>query len=252
MNTLPFTIHDLLAGNAPSWADDKFFWYAQTISLEHNRICITASRKNSITAFAEYAEEYNIPSISELSKIRHGQYSTNTLGPALVSSGSLLIINDMLAITKRTPDAKVDPDKWTTPAGRCDRTPLVTGIKETIEEIEISAKDGTILLPDMARDLIHSRPNTDFYTTSTCGIETTNIEFYVGPQLIETAHMWSYFSQASNTLELRLPIIARLDEPISLSNPEFNTPAKLVDPHTLNPEEVVPALRHFLHNLAPP
>jgi len=189
--------------------------------------------------------------VSKLSQIK--QSDENNMNDVLVSSGSFLFINDKLVITQRTANTKYDPLHWTTPAGRCDRTILETGIKETIEEISIT-RDNKTLFPNIAKNFISDTKNIEFYKTSfenkQFPLKVYNINLYLDNILIEKFKSWMYYSKDVNTLEFRIPIFAKLDEKeLKFSNPEFGTDTGLKSIEEVERLGLIPALQQLLKEI---
>jgi 8-oxo-dGTP pyrophosphatase MutT (NUDIX family) len=230
--------------------NDKIFWYASEVRIEENDISLYIDNSNLIT-FDNI--DLNIKKISEIRNIK--QNRETILKNVLVSSGSFLFINNKLAVTQRELTTTYDPGFWTTPAGRCDRTILETGIKETIEEIQIT-KNNKIIYPDLARNLLKNRNCSDieFYNTtfrnSLFKLKIYNVFLYLDNELVEKTKSWLYFSKEVNTLEFRIPIFAELNEKnLNFTNPEFNTPTGLKTIEELKKLNCVPALKQLLKEI---
>jgi len=242
------SVSALLNSNVDSNYNDKIFWYASTVDIEQEHIKVYIQNDNLVT-FDNIA--LNIKKISELRKIKQ---TGNKLFNVLVSSGSFLFINNKLAVTQRELTTQYDPGYWTTPAGRCDRTILTTGIKETIEEIEIKQND-KILYPDIAKPLIETESNNIvFYETSfessIISIKTYKVLLFLDNKLIEECKSWVYYSKDVNTLEFRIPIFTKLnEEELTFTNPEFGTNTGLKSIDELKKLKCVPALKQLLEEL---
>lgn len=241
------TVKKLLDGQIDQKYDDKVFWYASEVVIKDNNIQIFIKNSNLVT-FDDI--DLNIKKISDFRK--NTQDTTNKLKNVLVSSGSFLFINDKLAVTQRELTTKYDPGFWTTPAGRCDRTILITGLKETIEEIEIK-QNGKLLYPDITKELVSNKDVT-FYKTSfedkNLPLKTYNINLYLDNILIEQCKSWMMFSKKANTIEFRIPIFAELNEEnLEFRNPEFNTATGLKTLKELKQLQCVPALKQLLKEI---
>jgi 8-oxo-dGTP pyrophosphatase MutT (NUDIX family) len=252
MKTSVLSIFELMDGNTPPWADDRVFWYAQKIIRTPDGIEIHVDKKKSLTAFNPVCQELQAPCISTLASLRPAADWNKGFGPVLVSSGTLLFINGKILVTRRSADATIDPWRWTTPAGRCDRTPVKTAYKETAEEVSIENSEGLLFLPEGAAEFKtkKDKENILFYPENHGPIRTEHINFIIDNKIIERHKMWSFYSPTFNTLELRLPLFATINDSISVSNPEYGTPTALREVHTLDGEPMVPALEAFQKNFS--
>ena len=218
------TVKKLLNGNIEKKYNDRVFWYASKVIIEENKVKVYIDKDNLVT-FDDI--DLNVKKISEFKDNK--QINENCMKNILVSSGSFLFINDKLAVTQRESDTEFDPSFWTTPAGRCDRTILETGIKETWEEIEIK-RDNKLIFPDVAKEFISSMKNIEYYDTSfekkKFPLQIYDIYLYLDNILIEECKSWMYVSKKVNTIEFRIPIFATLDGELIL-NSEFETEAGL-------------------------
>jgi len=241
-------VKKLLNGEIEEKYNDRVFWYASKVIIENNQINIYIENDNLVT-FDDI--DLNIKKILEFKNKR--QENSSVLEDVLVSSGSFLFINDKLAVTQRDLNTKFDPGFWTTPAGRCDRTILDTGIKETIEEIKIE-RNSKILYPDIAKKFLNVKENIELYETSFYNkknsLKIFNVNLFLDTIKIESCQSWMYFSTEVNTLEFRIPIFAQLDESeLRLSNPEFETATGLKSICELSNLKTVPALNSLIQQI---
>lgn len=222
-------VKDLLNEKIAVKYNDRLFWYAKNVQIINDSVNIYI-QDDCLVTFDDINIEGVHQKVSKLSQIK--QSNQNNMNDVLVSSGSFLFINDKLVITQRTANTKYDPLHWTTPAGRCDRTILETGIKETIEEISIT-RDNKTFFPNIAKNFISDKENVEFYETffenKQFPLKVYNINLYLDNILIEQSKSWMYYSKEVNTLEFRIPLFAKLDEKeLKFSNPEFGTDIKLI------------------------
>ena len=228
--------------------DDKVFWFAKYVEQREDNIDIFIDNRQGLTAFDDIATELNIPTVNDLaqcSKIKI-KSSMTIYESVLISSGSFLWINNKLLLLQRTENTKYDPLAWTTPAGRCDRTPFVTGIKETIEEIKIqNINNQTLWYPQQAKE--YNSDKTIRYFDSEIifknkSIKLTNVRTWLDNTLIEECQLWYMYNQIVNTFEFRIPLYGIINEKVSFSNPEYNMDVKAVDKKELFTLKVVPAV----------
>jgi len=240
-----FNVKELIKGEIDKKLDDKIFWYASKVTIRQGHIEVYIKNQNLVTDM-----DLKIRKISELGKYRQTN-NTNLLN-VLVSSGSFLFINNKLAVTQRGLNTQYDPGYWTTPAGRCDRTILTTGIKETIEEIEIKQND-KILYPDIAKHLENIDKNVEFYKTSfsrtDIPIKTYKVLQFLDNKLIEECDSWVYYSKDVNTLEFRIPIFTEMNENELTFRGEYETDTGLKTIQELRKLNCVPALKKLLEEV---
>ncbi len=242
-------VEELLANQLDAKYDDKLFWYASKVSIRQDRIDLFV-RNESLVGF----DDVGYDGIKKVSQMQNNVQSDKTLmHDVLVSSGSFLFINDGLVVTRRNTLTRYDPECWTTPAGRCDRTILQTAVKETVEEIRIHQGE-KILYPDIAADIVTDRQNVRFYPTTPRNInfplKLYDVRLYLDSRLIEETTAWVYYSEAVNTLEFRIPIFSCINPcGLHFSNPEFGTETGLKTVEELSRIETVPALTRLLHEI---
>jgi hypothetical protein len=252
LNSIELTVSSLLAGKLPQELNDKVFWFADRVQMINDVVQIEINNNQGITAFDPICQELNVACLESLAQLKPDINWINGFGPVLVSSGSFLFINGKLAITRRSTDAKVDPNLWTTPAGRCDRTPLETALKETVEEIKIYDEEGNWLIPAPAAPFLASShrfttfPTIENHKNKNFPIKLHVVNCYLDGQCIASGRMWFYYSQSVNTLELRLPLFTKIEGSFLLHNEEYRTETKLLSLAEINGEEAVPALKELL------
>ncbi len=225
---MEFTVNDLISGHCSDKINDKVFIYASSVKKEKNVIKINVKNENLVD-FDKSIAEKTVDELRKLNSDKSDRDLIDGLKDVLISSGSFLFINNNLVLTKRTTSARVDPGKWTSPAGRCDRTPLKTALKETVEEIEIIVcckNIETFIYPEGSENFVENRENSAFvpYESSNglFDIKLNKIEFYLDGELKEKSELWFYYDVKTNTLEFRLPIFYSLDEKnITIRNPEY-------------------------------
>lgn len=235
------TVNSLIEGYAPQELDDKVFWYAEKIILEDGALKILINDQSIAYSgeLSEHAVIKNNPcakSISSLRAINFGDTLDEGLGPCLVSAGSILVINDYLVLRQRTNDSLHDPGLWTSPAGRCDRTTFVTAMKETVEEFEILGVDSKEYVPEGAAIYMRDASGAveySYHSELSILPSRMNILLYLGSSfedstLLESSSMCVYYDRNSNTLECRVPIIARIPHKLVIRSKEFHTPTTLL------------------------
>ena len=247
-----YTVKDLLNNRLPTIYRDKVFWFAERVVQADNCINLYINNKTGLTAFEPFAQELDVIPVSQLSSLPDTIPWNTGEKPVLISSGSFLWINGKLLVTQRTADTKYDPLAWTAPAGRCDDTPFRTGLKETIEEIHIkSSGSDRLWMPDVAKTVISEGIDVNFYTTtiafpSNINGKLTNVRTFIDNELIEESMLWMMFSDRSNTIEFRVPLIATIDGNLYYTNPEYHTDVRAVIVKKLEGISLVPALQQLL------
>lgn len=252
------TLQNLLDNTLPTQYRDKIFWYASHIKIDdiNNQVDIHIDSTNCLVAFDDVVDGLlamglNVKTISNLAKL--GTQDINNR-PMLVSSGTFLWINDKLLVTQRTAAAKFDPSFWTTPAGRCDTTPLKTAYKETAEEIHGFDKVTDELWMPQPTLIYFSDIKANGYEVVNdfpkhIQLQTSTVNTWVDDEQIETAKMWYYYSESVNTLELRVPMYAQVDKELYFKNAEFDTNAGLMSIEELQERDVVPAVDKLIKEI---
>lgn len=184
-------------------------------------------------------------------------------GRVLFSGGIILTVNDKILMLQRDKDAPVEPLKWASPAGRCDREPLLTSLKEFYEEVilfeNVSGKpifvtfeneayfeelkkvyDETLKrkgfkYPSNEWIFVHadvgSKHEAHLQEVRTCfGSDETSDSF--GEQEIFTGRFFTFFDEEGNTLEVRLLasllIPTRTEAHMAFRDGEYERPVKLL------------------------
>jgi len=183
-------------------------------------------------------------------------------GRVLFSGGIILTVNDKILMLQRDKDAPVDPLKWTSPAGRCDREPLLTTLKEFYEEVilfdNVSGKPIFVTFgneayfeelkeiygetlkrkgfkyPSNEWIFVHadvgSKYEAHLQEVRTCfGPDETSSS--CGEQEVFTGKFFTFFDEEGNTLEVRLLafllIPAGMEAHMAFLNGEFEQTVKL-------------------------
>ena len=249
----PPTVRQLLAGNADEELDDRVFWYADTVRVAGDGLELRVDNVDGIVASPPLDRTLGVKSLRDLARRSHAPDWDAGFGPVLVSSGTFLFIDGRLAVTRRTDDAEVDPGLWTGPAGRCDRTPYVTALKETAEEIEIRDAEGRRWVPTPAMPFVSDTAGVVAFPvaerSATIPLRTTAVRLFVNGEAVAEHALWYFFDDVCNTLELRLPLFAQSDGHLSLSNPEYDTPARLCTLAELRGLPAVAAVRQLIKEI---
>lgn len=251
------TVKSILKNQLPTHLQDKVFLYAEKVIHKANTINLYIKNENVI-AFDSYAKTLGVHSIQELASLSPTLSWDTGEKPVLVSSGSFLWINEKLLITQRTSDTKYDPLAWTTPAGRCDDTPLRTALKETIEEIHIHSEDNKdkLWMPERAKNLIPDSIDVSLYPSTikfppSFQSKLTKVKTWLDDKLIEETQLWYLYNESSNTLEFRIPLTASITGCLTYTNPEFHTQTLAVNFRELKHMKVVPAVEQLLREITP-
>lgn len=131
---------DLMNRFIPDNLNDQVFFYARKIVKQRgSHWTIYVDPNNCLVSLSD--REERIPTVDELRQavLRKSQSldQVSYVGKVLFSGGVFLIINNKILMLFRDEKAPIDPLKWTSPAGRCDREPLFTSFKEFYEEVII-------------------------------------------------------------------------------------------------------------------
>jgi hypothetical protein len=222
----------------PESLNDMVFFYAgRVVKKRDSGWSIYVDSDNCLVSLDEME---GMPSIDEfrMADLQEKTVDEQVIyeGKVLFSGGVILTINDRILMLLRDRDARVDPLKWTSPAGRCDREPLFTSIKEFYEEvIIIDRKSGVPVFVTFSEGQAYARELETVYakTLKVKGLEDNvekwdfvrarssdryNLDIdvvctYFGPfensggsRIGETfeGRFFTFFNKEDNTLELRL------------------------------------------------
>ncbi len=124
----------------PQKWDDQVFYFARKLEFRKNRgWSIIIDPNECLVGMQPLSDE--MPDIYELrsSQVKRTVFSDgfDIEGRILISGGVLLLIKDKYLLFFRDSEAPVAPEKWTSAAGRLDRAPLLTALKEFYEEVII-------------------------------------------------------------------------------------------------------------------
>jgi hypothetical protein len=122
----------------PHSLDDIVFFYATKVE-KNGDLTWSVDVDPAACLVSMAANTEGLPTVNDL---REGQVLKTVEkdrvvyeGRILLSSGIILTVNDKILMLLRDDEAPVDPLKWTSPAGRCDREPFLTALKEFYEEV---------------------------------------------------------------------------------------------------------------------
>lgn len=122
----------------PHHLDDMVYFYARRIVKEHGSNWIIYVAPNACLVNLRDRGD-GLPTVEDLRQgvlqTKVGQDKAIFEGRVLFSGGIILTINGKILMLFRDKEAPVAPLKWTSPAGRCDREPLLTALKEFYEEV---------------------------------------------------------------------------------------------------------------------
>lgn len=149
-------------------------------------------------------------------------------GPILFSGGVTVRVNDQFVFIFRDAGARTSPRMWTSPAGRGDRDPATTALKEFYEELAIVAEDAPVFveLDDRSEDFeaVYERTletvgqyaDPAEWTRVTAsvpeGVENalTTVVTQYGTEQFEDRMLVAYVPE-SNTVELRFFVDVQLE-----------------------------------------
>ncbi|MCL4537563.1 MAG: NUDIX hydrolase [Nitrospirae bacterium] len=233
--------------------NDKVFFYCNELRHDQNEKAweIYVNPEDCLVALDEEVKKIDkslekLPTVIELRKQKpQGFKKDNTIsykGNILFSSGVILIINGKILMLQRSKNT-IDPEKWTSPAGRCDLDPELTGLKEFYEELilinkkerkPIFVKIGSDYLAikkiykntlekkkelgdiDISEDnwfQLEAETSTEYRSL----LESVTTKF--GSTLFKGKFL-AYLDEENNTLELRILAELKVDER-ELENMEF-------------------------------
>lgn len=237
----------------PQRYNDKVFFYCNELRHDQNEKAweIYVNPEDYMVALDEEVKKIDkslekLPTIIELRKQKpQGFKKDNTIsykGKILFSSGVILIINGKILMLQRSKNT-TDPEKWTSPAGRCDLDPELTGLKEFYEELilinkkerkPIFVKIGSddLSIKEIYKNTLKKKKelgdiNISEDNWSRLKIETTteyrslleSVTTKFGNTLFK-GNFLAYLDEENNTLELRILAELKVDER-ELENMEF-------------------------------
>lgn len=270
----------------PHNLDDEVFFYARRLINEreaHWNIHIDPNE--CLVSLKDMGD--GMPMVEEL---RQGKLQKQTTGDqisyegrVLFSGGIILTVNGKILMLFRDEGAPVEPLKWTSPSGRCDREPLLTSLKEFYEEViiydQISGNPIFVEFQDRGYtedlkkiysktlktkgfdkrfqqwEFIQAEMNNRFSTylhkvqTSFGPYDQSNVsinnEIYQG-------NFFTYFDEEGNTLEMRLlaalSISAEKEAQLAFQDGEYERDVKLFskeDFMLLDEESLVHTMTYF-------
>lgn len=266
---------DEMQERIPATQRDKRFFYASEIrhDAQNGEWHIRIDPEDCLTGYSDVVDED--PQLGEISDrsltVREMVDATVYEGPILLSAGVVLCVGDRFVLFERDADAPVAPLTWTSPAGRCDTTPIRTALGELYEELLISAdgRPAVVAPPD-------HEPVTDVYdrTLRWNGIDTdpddwvrvdavtpdqfADLQATVITEYGDERHktmFWPYLDETNSTLELRK--IYRIETPEDVNSLRFEdaefdrrtgvlTKSELL---AMDDDELVPTNRAFRDTL---
>lgn|GEM_PF-1874392 len=135
--------------------DDTVFFYATKVEKNSDLIwSVDVDPAACLVSMAANTE--GLPTVNDLREgslqktVEHDRIIYQ--GKVLLSSGIILAVNGKILMLLRDDEAPVDPLKWTSAAGRCDREPFLTALKEFYEEVilfdRVSGKPVFVIFPE--------------------------------------------------------------------------------------------------------
>jgi len=118
--------------------DDKVFFYAKKITFsQSNGWTIIVQPDACMVSMHESKLALDTVATLRSSPLAVSSSSAGSVfkGKILFSAGAMLFLGTDVVMMKRDEAAPTDPKKWTSPAGRSDREPLLTALKEFHEEV---------------------------------------------------------------------------------------------------------------------
>lgn len=249
----------------PDALDDKVFFYARKVDRSRDMNWSIHVDPNACLVSMEDMGNA-LPTVDAL---RQGELKKKIAGNrvcyegnVLFSGGVVLTINEKLLLLLRDAEAPVDPLRWTSPAGRCDREPLFTSLKEFYEEViifdRISGNPVFVAFPDktyrQALKGIYSR------TLQRKGFDHREVQWMVVHAAVDDRHaghlrtvqtffgsdqesgggrdgevfkarFFTFFDETANTLELRqliaLSISSEMEARLTFRDGEYERSVRL-------------------------
>ncbi|WP_321369875.1 hypothetical protein [uncultured Desulfuromusa sp.] len=248
-------VAEILGNGFSDKYDDNVFWFAKRVVSCKSTINVYVD-EDLLVGFSGQYDDHRILPIGLfhnkiISKCGEGICENDIdIENVLVSSGSILWINDLIIVKRRTDDAPYDPGAWTTAAGRCDFSIYETGVKETKEEIEITDKvTKEILCPEVFQD--YSNQGIKYFSCAEkvhdhYDLKVSTVNTYFRDRIIETKKMWHWYDRENNTLEFRIPLVGFIDAEVEYNNAEYDTEARAASFSWLKTQKVVPVLKQVL------
>lgn len=179
-------------------------------------------------------------------------------GKILFSSGIILTVNGKILMLFRDEEAPVEPLKWTCPAGRCDREPFLTALKEFYEEVilfdSVTGQPVFVSFPchqyyEQAQEIYRltlagkgfMQPIEDWvfidadfernHSPLLKQVRTCFTSDKIGRQEVYTDMFFPFMDEENNTLELRLlasvSIPDKTEARLAFCDGEYGRPVKL-------------------------
>jgi len=193
-------------------------------------------------------------------------------GRLLFSAGVVLLLNGQLVLLRRGPNALTNPEKWQSPAGRCDAPPGKTALSELYEELVVIEDDQPVFI-------IYEGLSDSFEQTYEAALRRVDryvepaqwsrysgsvpsqaedflakIDFEYGTQQYSN-EMVAFFNEEASTLELRHIIEVDVSNPETLRciDSEYGREVGLFDLDALDDvdDELVPTDAHLRKILYP-
>lgn len=216
--------------------DDKVFFFANRLSFKpQDGWGIYVSPENCLVSMGPF--DSNIPTVDELraSALQKSSDCTGLelRGRILFSAGVLLCIDDNVLLFERDEQAPTDPLRWTSAAGRSDREPLFTALKEFHEEVILYDSNSNMPVYVDIADNPYTEEVEKIYQKTLCrkGFSSDRkswlrliadvypgkignvypVKTYFGDSVVDSSKgrslpFYSFFDEPNSTLELLLPL----------------------------------------------
>lgn len=196
-------------------------------------------------------------------------------GRLLFSAGAVVVVNGQVVLIHRDSAAPSDPEKWQSPAGRCEEPPGETGFRELYEELIVLEEGNPVFIEATAADWTQAFEETYEATLQRRGYESPPAEWtryrgtvpdaarrQLATVILEygsrrrTSEMLAFFDESNSTLELRHPIAVDVETPSALQfvDGEFDRTIRRFPPAAvaaMDREDLVPTDAHLADTLYP-
>lgn len=143
-------MHETTGMNDRIDEDDSAYFRAEQVVVDESRDRWTIHVDPDDCLVVRDEPGADVPTVSEIQQTTPAITETGTRtvyqGPVLFSGGVIIRINGQFVLIYRDAEASTSPQMWTSPAGRGDRDPATTALKEFYEELAVVAGGDPVLV----------------------------------------------------------------------------------------------------------